>query len=86
MALAEQPMKNILVVEREQEAIGYLSEILGRCGYSVIVRESCGSALSLIREGTKVDLVITEERLPEMDGLEFLAALREVDRFVPASY
>jgi DNA-binding NtrC family response regulator len=76
-------MKNILVVEREQEAIGRLSEILRRCGYNVIVRESCGSALSLIREGAKVDLVITEERLPEMDGLEFIASLKEVDRFVP---
>ncbi len=76
-------MKNILVVEREQEAIRHLSEILDRCGYNVIIKESCGSALSLIREGAKVDLVITEEFLPGMDGLEFIASLKEVDSLVP---
>jgi DNA-binding NtrC family response regulator len=77
-------MKTILVVEREQESITYLSEILNRYGYNVIAKQCSWSALSVVREGTKVDLVITEERLPEMGGLEFLASLKEVDSSVPS--
>jgi len=77
-------MKTILVVESEQEAIAYLSNILNRYGYNVIAKQCSLSALSVVREGTKVDLVITEERMPEMDGLELLASLKEVGSSVPA--
>lgn len=77
-------MKTILIVEREQEAIEYLSDILNRDGYNVIAKQCSRTALSIVREGTKVDLVITEEHLPEMDGLELLASLKEFDSSVPS--
>jgi two-component system response regulator (stage 0 sporulation protein F) len=77
-------MKTILVVEREQEAIAFLSDVLNRYGYNVIAKQCSWSALSVVRDGAKVDLVITEEHLPEMDGLEFLASLKEFDSSVPS--
>lgn len=44
-------------------------EILGRMGYNVIAKASGRSALTIISDGTPVDLVITDYCMPEMDGL-----------------
>ncbi len=77
-------MKTILVVENEQETISSLSEILNRFGYNVITEQSCRSALSVLKGGAAVDLVITEERLPDMDGLELIASLKEFKPDIPS--
>ncbi len=77
-------MKTILVVDNEQETMSSLSEILNRFGYNVITEQSCRSALSVLKKGTAVDLVITEERLPDIDGLEFIASLKEFKPDIPS--
>jgi DNA-binding NtrC family response regulator len=76
-------MKTILLVDDEIEILKSLGEILNRFGYTVIARTEAEAALSVFREGTKIDLVITDYRMPVMDGLEFLNALRQMDASVP---
>ena len=76
-------MKTILLVDDEIEILKSLGEILNRFGYQVIAKQEASSALALVREGEKVDLVITDYRMPEMDGLEFLNALRLINASVP---
>lgn len=76
-------MKTILLVDNEIEILKSLGEILNRFGYAVIARTEVEAALSVFRDGTKIDLVITDYRMPVMDGLEFLNALRQMDASVP---
>jgi two-component system response regulator AtoC len=76
-------MKTILLVDDEIEILKSLGEILNRFGYTVIARTEAEAALSVFRDGTKIDLVITDYRMPVMDGLEFLSALRQMDESVP---
>jgi len=76
-------MKTILLVDDEIEILRSLGEILDRFGYTVISRTAAQDALSVVREGAKIDLVITDYRMPVMDGLEFLNALRQMDASVP---
>jgi DNA-binding NtrC family response regulator len=76
-------MRTILLVDDEIEILKSLGEILNRFGYTVIARTEAEAALSVFREGTKIDLVITDYRMPVMDGLEFLNALRHMDASVP---
>ena len=76
-------MRTILLVDDEIEILESLGEILESFGYTVISRTDAKAALSVVREGTKVDLVITDYRMPVMNGLEFLNALRQMDATVP---
>jgi DNA-binding NtrC family response regulator len=76
-------MKTILLLDDRLEHSTALGKLLKGFGYKVITEQNPLSALSLIREGDGVDLVISEYRMREMDGLEFLAALKKISPALP---
>jgi two-component system NtrC family response regulator len=64
-------MKTILIIDDEPNYRLILSEIAKEEGYEVLTAESGVEAMPLIRE-TDLDLVITDMRMPGMDGMELL--------------
>ncbi len=75
-------MKTILVVDNEQETISLLGEILHRFGYNVMTVQNGQSALSVLKED-EVNLVLTEEHLSDMDGLELIESLKKFKPTIP---
>ena len=62
----------ILVVD-DEEVIRYsLQKKLSRLGYKVISMEKAEDVLYLLKNGEKLDLIITDIKLRKMDGIELL--------------
>jgi two-component system, NtrC family, response regulator PilR len=69
-------MANLLIVDDEQGMRQLLSHVFGRVGHSVRVAGGGARALELLREAP-ADLVVSDVRMPDMDGVEMLRRLRE---------
>jgi two-component system, NtrC family, response regulator len=70
-------MAIILVVDDEKNYLWMLGELFQNEGYEVLTCEKGSEALTLLREG-QVDLLLTDLRMAEMDGMALLARAREV--------
>jgi len=66
----------ILVVDDQQAVCYSLKRFLVAEGYAVLTATSGEQALACL-EGFRPDLVITDVKMPEMDGLELLHAIKE---------
>jgi DNA-binding NtrC family response regulator len=75
--------KTILLVDDEPDLLRTLAEMLDESGYLIIPKPDAESALALIREGTQIDLVITDLRMPGMSGAELIKILRQTQPSVP---
>lgn len=70
-------MANILVVDDDQGMREFLEIMLTRQGYKVDVAGGGGEALRLCGKKT-YDLVITDLRMPRMDGIGLLRSIKEL--------
>ncbi len=76
-------MKTILLVDDEAGSLEMIRSLLENPGYRFIMKGDGRSALALVAAGEQVDLVITDYRMPEMNGIELLAALKQTAPSVP---
>src|SRR5437660_540025 len=75
-------MPAILIVEDEAKMRRLLELNLGEEGFTTLSAEDAESGLKLLRENA-VDLVVTDLKLPGMNGLEFLQAVKRQDGALP---
>lgn len=76
-------MRTIILVDDDPDVLMTLGDMLNRSGYHVISTPDAESALAVIRVGTRIDLVITDYKMPGMDGGEFMMTLRSIAPSVP---
>ena len=72
----------ILVVDDKQMMRDSVGSTLQRANYSVVVASDGNAALSMVAKHRPA-AVITDLKMPEMDGLELLARLRQADDQLP---
>jgi cyclic di-GMP phosphodiesterase len=72
----------ILCVDDEPVTLGLVRRLLERMGLDVVTTDSAGNALTLF-DDDRFDLVLTDIRMPGMDGHAFVRAVRERDDDVP---
>lgn len=73
-------MLKILVVDDERIVRVTISDDLRDAGYNVREFSSATSALQHLRDvDSAVDIIITDLKMPEMDGLEFLSKIKQIN-------
>jgi len=72
----------IVIIDDEKRMCDSLSALLIGDGYKVEAFQRSPEAIEAIK-GKKIDLVITDIKMPEMNGLEILKAVKEVDSDLP---
>ncbi|MBI1912957.1 MAG: sigma-54-dependent Fis family transcriptional regulator [Deltaproteobacteria bacterium] len=65
-------MKKVMVVDDDEKAIFNIAEILEREGYTVATFTSAIHAVQTLEAVRDIDLIITDIRMPAMDGTELL--------------
>ena len=69
-------METILIVDDEKNYPPILSAILEEEGFETLTANSGQEALSIII-GSDIDLVLTDMKMPSMDGIELLEKIKE---------
>ncbi|MDA2934864.1 sigma-54 dependent transcriptional regulator [Acidobacteria bacterium AH-259-D05] len=76
-------MEQILIVDDEQSMLEFLEYALTKEGYKVSCAQESEQALKLLSGKSDFDLVISDLRMPDVDGLDLLRASRETDPEIP---
>ncbi len=72
----------VLVVDDEASARSGIEKLLRQSGYVVDTAKDGKEALTLVAENSP-EVVLTDLKMPQMDGMTLLAKLRESDRDLP---
>ena len=71
-------MSKILVIDDEEPTIAMFRLLLGACGYDVLTAGDGATGLEVFEE-KKPPIVLTDIRMPGMDGLKVLERIKEND-------
>jgi signal transduction histidine kinase len=80
MTEATPPTARIMVVDDQPENLELLAQLLRRKGYEVIACTSGLQALARL-ETAEVDLILMDVNMPEQNGYETVAIIKQQDRF-----
>lgn len=75
-------LQRVLIVDDEPDLLGVLSELFTLFGYEVISATNGADAFRLLEEND-VDVLLTDVRMPKVDGLELVRQIRATRRERP---
>jgi DNA-binding NtrC family response regulator len=70
-------MKRILIVDDEQNMVAAMEMLFQGEGYETRTAKHGREALEIARQGERFDVILSDMRMPDMDGTELLRALHE---------
>ena len=75
-------LDTVLIVEDEDSVAALEIALAALDGVTVLISSNGGDALELLRRpSSKIAAVVTDLRLPHMDGFELIKAIRADDRY-----
>ena len=74
---ATRPERTLLLLDDEENMLRSLVRLFRRDGYKVLTANSVREAFDLLASNT-VQVIVSDQRMPDMSGTEFLAKVREL--------
>lgn len=74
---AERPERTLLLVDDEPNILSALKRLLRRDGYRILTGNSASEGLDIMAR-ENVDVIISDQRMPAMTGVEFLRQAKEL--------
>jgi len=71
-------MKNVLLIDADLNHLVVLAEALSDACYQVTARIDAESALAVLKEDDRFDLIIIDYEMPGLDALSFMGQVREL--------
>ena len=75
-------MLQILIVDDDKNIRRYLGAVLSDAGYSISSADCAQQALDIM-ENTRIDLIVLDIMMPDMDGCAFTELLRDCNNDIP---
>lgn len=77
--------KTIMLVDDSATILLSISNVLVQAGYAVEKASNAEEGLTKLKNGAKVDLLITDLNMPGMDGINFIKEVRKLPscKFIP---
>ncbi|MGP4094753.1 HAMP domain-containing protein [Nonomuraea sp. KM90] len=73
--------RRVLIVDDDIRNVYALTHVLGRLGMEIVYAENGREGIEALERDEEISLVLMDVMMPEMDGYETLAAVREMPRF-----
>lgn len=83
MNLEKFKTKKVLYVEDDQNIMGSFSKILTKLFGTVLTANNGEEGLETFKNNSDMDFIITDIKMPKMDGLEMTAAIKKINPDVP---
>lgn len=80
---SRQALKNILVVEDDENSHKFIEIVLKKQGYNITRARNGKEAIEIIKKGTPVELVLMDLKLPVMDGYEATELIKKMRPDLP---
>ncbi len=79
----EEKQPHILCVDDERNILVSLKRLFRKEGYVIHIAESGQEGLEIVKNNN-IDLIISDMRMPNMDGAEFLSHAKEINAKIPS--
>jgi CheY-like chemotaxis protein len=73
--------KKVLIVDDDVRNVFALTSVLEANGMEVVFAENGKDGIETLRENPDIDLILMDIMMPEMDGYQTMAAVREMPEF-----
>ncbi|HEB94066.1 MAG TPA: response regulator [Gammaproteobacteria bacterium] len=71
------PQRTLLLVDDEENILRALTRVLRGDGYRILRASGGGEGLTLLAKHPEVGVILSDQRMPSMTGIDFLSQVRE---------